>query len=256
MLAEERKEQILELLKKEHIIKVAELSRQFHATEATIRRDLDILQSQGKIRRIHGGAVLAKKANRDFNYSELSILCIEEKKRIAAKALEYIQSGDSLLFDGSTTGLELGKLLLKSSFKDISIITNSFHLVSLFTTSSIRVIHTGGELFSGMNYAAGTIAEQMLSGIRVDKCFLGANGIEPSYGYSVPNFLDSSLKKSMRLASRLTFILADHTKFGDSYMAKFANFSGEIDYLITDRLPENTAEKWDTSTKIITADLL
>ena len=257
MLAEERKKQIVELIEKKRILKVTELSRLLDATEATIRRDLDELQKQNKVRRVHGGAVPAAKTGRIFHYSELSTLCMEEKKRIAAKALTYIQDGDTLLFDGSTTALELGKRGLESALTNISIITNSFHLTALFTGSGKRVIHTGGELFSGMNYATGTIAEQMLSGIRADKCFLGSNGIEPSYGYSVPNFLDAALKKSMQKASRVSFVLADHTKFGASYMAKFADFSCGIDYLVTDCLPEGTDfGKWDTSTKLIVADNL
>ncbi|MCI8550561.1 MAG: DeoR/GlpR transcriptional regulator [Lachnospiraceae bacterium] len=254
MLAEERKNRIIEIIKEERIVKVTDLSQRFEATEATIRRDLEELQRMGMVRRIHGGAVLPTKISRDFNYSDLSVLCIEEKKRIAAKAYEFIQTGDNLLLDGSTTVLELGKLLLKNPPGGISIITNSFNLVALFTGSNIRVIHTGGELCSGMNYATGVIAEQMLSGIRVDKCFLGANGIEPSYGYSVPHFPDASLKKWMRKASGLTFVLADHTKFGDSYMAKFADFTEDVDYLITDRLPDELKKhETDSTTRFITA---
>ena len=198
MLAEERKEQIMKIAEKNRIVKVANLSRLLGATEATIRRDLEELQKQDKIRRIHGGAVLATKMSRDFNYSELSVLCMAEKQKIAAKAFEHVQNGDALLLDGSTTVLELGKLLAESTLEGLSVITNSFNLVSLFTGSRHRIVHTGGELFSGMNYATGTVAEQMLAGIRADKCFLGANGIAPSYGYSVPNFLDASLKKCMR----------------------------------------------------------
>lgn len=256
MLAEERKEQIIKMAKKDRIVKVAELSKLLNATQATIRRDLEELQRQDKVRRIHGGAVLTTKMSRNLNYSELSILCSEEKKRIAAKAFPYVRDKDILLLDGSTTALELGKLILKSSLEGLSIITNSFNLVTLFTGSNKRIIHTGGELFSGMNYAVGAIAEQTLSSVRVDKCFLGTNGIEPSYGYSVPAFLDASLKKCMIKAAKCTFVLADHTKFGDSYMAKFADFSGAVDYLITDSLPEKTAsEKWDTTTKIILAPL-
>ena len=237
MLAEERKRKIMDMLEKSRIVKVAELSRALDATEATIRRDLEELQKQDKLRRVHGGAVPNNKMSRDFNYSELSVLRIVEKKRIAARALEYIHDSDTILLDSSTTTFELGRLIRESALKDISVITNSFNLTGLFSGSRVRVIHTGGELFSGMNYAAGAIAEQMLSGIRVDKCFLGTNGIDPFYGYSVPNFRDAAIKKAMLRASKQTFILADHSKFGEAYMARFADCNGEIDYLITDYIP-------------------
>ena len=253
MLAEERKEKIMDIIEKNRIVKVADLSSRFDATEATIRRDLEELQGQGKLRRIHGGAVFTNPANQDFKYSDLSILHIEEKKRIALRAFEFVHDNDTLLFDGSTTVCELAKLLIESSLSGLSVITNSFHLMTLFSGSSIRVIHTGGELSSGMNCASGTIAEQMLHRIRVDKCFLGTNGIEPTYGYSIPSFADASVKRHMLDASRISFILADHTKFGKSYMAKFADYNGEIDYLITDYLPEGSLFT-DTSTQLITTD--
>lgn len=236
MLAEERKDKIINIIEKNRIAKVAELSKLLNTTEATVRRDLEELQKQKKIQRVHGGAISVNNTNREFCYSELSTFCIEEKKRIAARAFEFVADNDALLMDASTTVFELASLLLYSGLKGLSIITNSFNLVSLLRSSQIRVIHTGGQLSSSMNYAIGSVAEQMLNGLRVDKCFLGTNGIDPSYGYSVPSFEDASVKKCMLTASRQKFILADHTKFGESYMAKFANFTGDIDYLITDCL--------------------
>ncbi len=252
MLAEERKRKIADTIKKNHIVKVSDLSKRFQTTEATIRRDLEELQGQGKVRRIHGGAVFINPVTKDASYSELSTLRIEEKKQIALLASSFVHNNDTLLMDGSTTVYELAKLLVESPLTGVSVITNSFHLMTLFVNSNIRAIHTGGELFSGMNYATGAITEQTLQGIRVDKCFMGANGIEPSYGYSVPSFGDASVKKYMLQASRVSFILADHTKFSESYMAKFAGFDGEIDYLITDALPEGFSME-STSTRLLLA---
>lgn len=253
MLAEERKRKIMDIIGKSRIVKVAELSELLDATEATIRRDLEELQNKKKLRRIHGGAVPVNQTNQDFRYSDLSVLCIQEKKQIARKAFSFIGENDTLLLDGSTTVYELGKLLAESSLKGLSIITNSFHLMNLFAESGQRIIHTGGELSPGMNYAAGSVTEQMLQGIRVDKCFLGTNGIDPAYGYSVPSFQDAAVKKHMLLASRTSFILADHTKFGEAYMAKFADFSGEIDYLITDQIPEGLSSDASASPTMIQA---
>ena len=79
MLAEERKEKIMDIIEKTRIVKVAELSSRFDATEATIRRDLEELQGQGKLRRIHGGAIFTNPVHQDFKYSDLSVLHIEEK---------------------------------------------------------------------------------------------------------------------------------------------------------------------------------
>lgn len=255
MLAEERKDKIINIIEKNRVAKVAELSRLLNTTEATVRRDLEELQKQKKVQRVHGGAISVTNTNREFDYRELSTICIEEKKRIAARAFEFVQDNDALLMDASTTVFELASLLLHSSLTGLSIITNSFNLVSLLRSSHIRVIHTGGQLSSSMNYAVGAVGEQMLSGLRVDKCFLGTNGIDPSYGYSVPSFEDASIKKCMLTSSRQKFILADHTKFGEAYLAKFASFTGEIDYLITDCLTDKIdVSAFDPNTNIVLAE--
>ena len=235
MLAEERKSRIIDAVNKSRVIKVADLSKMLGATEATVRRDLDELQKQKKIRRVHGGATALRPTSKAFFHNQLQVLCMEEKKAIARKAYEFIDDNDAIIFDASTTALELAKLIADGDRKDLSVITNSFLIVSVLANRlHVRVLHTGGQLVYGMNCAVGTLTENTLRNLKVDKCFLGTNGIDASYGYSVPTFEDAATKKCMLLASKQKFVLADHTKFGESYMGKFAEFQGEIDYLITD----------------------
>ena len=254
MLAEERKETIMNIIEREHSVKVAELSKLLNITEVTVRRDLEELQQQHKIQRVHGGAVSTNPSNRQFCDTELSIICMEEKKRIATAAFPFVSNDDSILMDASTTVFELAKLLMKSDLTGLSIITNSFSLVSLLRESKIRVVHTGGQLFPRMNCTVGPLGEQMLQNLRVDKCFMGTNGIDPTYGYSVPSFEDASIKKCMLTASKQNFILADHTKLGESYTAKFANFSGDIDYFITDCFTDDfDASTFDSGTTVLLA---
>lgn len=240
MLAEERKNIIVEIVNKNRIVKVSELSKMLNTTEATVRRDLDELQKIKKVRRVHGGAISLNPTSKPFTTNELSILCKEEKKHIAKKAYEYVDDNDALLFDASTTVLELARLIAEGDKKGISILTNSFNVVSMLSNKNdIKVIHTGGQVSYNMNYSTGFITEKIIRDLRVDKCFVGTNGIDPIYGYSVPSFEDASVKKCMLSASKQRFVLADHTKFGETYMAKFADFTGDVDYLITDSFPEN-----------------
>ncbi|MEM1483803.1 DeoR/GlpR family DNA-binding transcription regulator [Oscillospiraceae bacterium PP1C4] len=256
MLAEERKSKIIEIVNKDRIVKVAELSKVLSTTEATVRRDLDELQKQKKIRRIHGGAISLKPTSKAFTENELLILCMEEKKKIAKKAYEFIDDNDAIIFDSSTTALELAKLIAEGNRKYLSIVTNSFNIVSILANKSdLRVLHTGGQILYNMNYAVGVITENMLRDLKVDKCFLGTNGIDPNYGYSVPTFEDASVKKCMLGAAKQRFVLADHTKFGESYMGKFAGFLGEVDYLITDSLPQKIdLELYEASVDLVVAD--
>ncbi len=238
MLAEERKSKIIELVNKEKIVKVFDLSQKFNTTEVTIRRDLLELEKRKKLRRVHGGAISLNPRGIALNRNDLAILCKEEKIRIARAAYGFINDSDALMFDASTTVQELAKLISEGDRKNLSVITNSFNVVNILSTKSdIHVIHTGGQVSYNMNYSTGVLTESMIRNLRVEKCFIGSNGVDDVYGYSVPTFEDASVKRSMIKAASETFVLADHTKFGDTYMAKFAEFSGDIDYLISDVEP-------------------
>lgn len=256
MLAEERKRAIRDLVNSHGIVTVAELSKQLNTTEATIRRDLDDLEKQLKIRRVYGGAVSIKSTSRSLSNNELSTLCLAEKKQIAQRAYDFIEENDAILLDASTTVLELTKLIAEGDKRHLSILTNSFYAVDILKQKKdISVIHLGGQVNYSMNYAVGPITESMIRDIRVEKCFIGTNGIDESYGYSVPTFEDACVKKSMLKASKQKFVLADHTKFGDAYVGKFANFTGDINYLITDLLPNNIdIEVINASVKLIIAE--
>jgi len=256
MLAEERKNLIIEIVNRKHIVKVADLSKALNTTEATVRRDLDELERRKKVRRVHGGAISLKPTSKILSNDELSILCQDEKKRIAKKAYTFIDDNDALLLDASTTALELAKLIADGDKKHISVLSNSFHVVSILANKKdIHVIHTGGHVSYNMYYSIGVITEKMIRNLRVDKCFLGTNGIDETYGYSVPTFEDASVKGSMLRASKQRFILADHTKFCESYVGKFAEFIGDVDYLITDTIPLNIdIEVLNASVNLIIAE--
>lgn len=256
MLAQERQDKILQIAEKNKIVKVSELSQLMNATEATIRRDLDELQKKKKVLRIHGGAILSKSASRDMTENELSVRCLNAKRTIAKKAYEFIDDNDAIIIDSSTTCLELVKLLKEGGKKHLSVITNSFRIIPILNERpDFQVIHTGGQVKASLNSSYGSIAAKMLKEIKVDKCFIGTSGIDLEYGYSDPNLEDYSLKAQMLKTAKQKFVLADHTKFNDSYIGKFADFTGTIDYLITDFLPDSVdRERVEASVNLIVAE--
>lgn len=255
MLAEERKRRILEMLNKNGVLKVAELSRALETTEATIRRDLVDLQNQNKLSRVHGGATLQRPISRMAPQSLLGSLNLGEKKLIARAAYSLLQDNDAVIMDVSTTVLELAKLIAAGSLRNLSIITNSFSVVqALISKKEIRLIHTGGQVEGLLNSSLGTVAENMLRNIRADKCFIGTNGIHPEYGYSSPTFEEASIKQVMMRSARKRIVLSDHTKFGETYMGKFADFRDSVDILVTDELPAEFSQHYaETNTKVIVA---
>jgi len=242
MLAEERKQNILEMVNQNRFVKLCDLSRELNITEATVRRDLNDLEEKGLLKRVHGGAT-SLEDNSPENLTMESVnttsdLQIMEKQMIARAAYEYIENFDTLFLDGSTTILELAKIIAKGDKRNLFIITNSFAVIPILAKrSDFSVIHTGGKVSYPMNYSCGILAERALRDIRVDKGFLGTLGIDPVYGYSVEDFEIASTKMAMINSCKKRYILADHTKFGETFIAKFANFTGDIDCLITDSVP-------------------
>ncbi|SFB35964.1 transcriptional regulator, DeoR family [Acetitomaculum ruminis DSM 5522] len=237
MLAEERKNLIEEKINQTGVVKVSELSKYLKATEATIRRDLEELQLENKLKRTHGGAISINPVNENHMPAQDQIKCLKEKQAIAQKAYEYINDFDTILFDGSSTVLELCKLVAKGDKKGIIVVTNSLGVANVLSNKKdITVITIGGEMRYAINSTVGQFAERVVKDLRVEKTFMGVNGIDASYGYSITFFEEASLKKLMLKNAKETFVLADHTKFGETYLAKVADFNGGVHNLVTDKL--------------------
>lgn len=256
MLAEERKRKILEMVNSRKIVKVNELSQILDTTEVTIRKDLDDLQSQKLLRRIHGGAISFSPVNTDISIEQLTTRCINEKKAIAKVAYKFVDNRDALILDRSTTVYEFAKLLLDGSVKDLTIITNSLPLITLLKPrNDFHLILIGGEYNPTADCSYGSLTNQMLANIRSDKCFIGISGIDAAYGYSDRNLNDVGLKKAMLNSAKQKFVLADHTKFNESYIGKAIDFTGTIDYLITDTLPlDIDRTEYDNNVNFLVAD--
>jgi DeoR family fructose operon transcriptional repressor len=236
MLPEERKHVILQIINERKAARVADLSSALNITEATVRRDLDELQSEHKIRRTHGGALSIHPypAAHEWNVQELVQEHQEEKRAIAAKAYEFVDDNDTLIMDNSTTVRALVSLLKTKRKKRLTIITASFTIVSdLIGTPDYEIIHVGGSVRVNTNGTLGPIAERALADLRADKTFLGVNGISIDFGYSVPHSHEASLKMQMIRSAKQTIVLADHSKFDKSYLCRVAPVDG-VDYLITD----------------------
>lgn len=255
MLPEERKKLIYEIVCKQESVRVSELSKMLETSEATIRRDLEELDERKRLIRTHGGAIALYSVSKAISSPELinSQVCAAEKKLISQCAYQYIEDDDTIITDSSSTVMELIHLIAKGDRKRLSIVTSSPMAVNILgECKGCNVILVGGEY----NYIHGTvegyIANQMIKDIRADKCFIGINGIEESFGYSTPRPVDAELKSLMIKSARNSFILADHTKFGRMY---FSRVDADVDYLITDSQQGDVSYRWlKNRTHLVYAD--
>mgnify|MGYP000874500363 CR=1 FL=1 len=252
MFAEERQQKIYEIICKKRSIRVSELSKMLDISTVTIRRDLEELQKQNRIVRTHGGAMIAYSVGRAIKWQDLITQNSDLKQKIALTAYQNICEHDTILLDSSSTVFELARLIASGDKANLRIITTSLQVVqTLSNCKNCKVMIVGGDL----NYVHGTVegcvAARFIENIRVDKCFVGINGIDEKFGFSTPRYEDAEIKSLMIASSVRSFILADHTKFGKVYLAKVDPCS----CLITDtKIPGFSYNLLEQKSDIIFAD--
>lgn len=232
MLAAERRREIIKLINNKGIVHVAELGNTFEVTEETIRRDLDILQSNNQLKRIHGGAVSLQTEETDLSFDTRKEKNVNEKKEIAIKAAKFIQPGDTIFLDASSTSLFLAREL--DSTKNITIITNSIRIVyELADNTNINLISTGGILNPKTLSLVGPLANQSISKYFADKLFASCKGISIEHGATDSYDLEIEVKKRMIKQAREVIIMADHSKFNEIGLTRFASLDN-INKIISD----------------------
>ncbi len=255
MFAEERQQKIYDMICQEKSIRVQQLSKLLNISEVTVRRDLEELHKQKKIIRTHGGAMAYYPVGKSPKVPDLmaDTRLQPEKKSIAAAAYEFINDYDTILLDGSSTAYELVNLLARNEKEHLIIITTSpLAVVALSGLKSCQVIMAGGIVSYAYNTVEGHIATKFIKDIRVDKCFLGINGVDAEFGLSTPRFEDAEIKSLAIASANQSFILADHTKFGKVYLARV---NVPCDYIITDsRRNEYPYEALNAQTSVVFAN--
>ena len=238
MLGLERRQKIMEKIRLDRKVYVADLAKAFKVTEETIRRDLEKLEAQDLLRRSYGGAILTESTSEDLSYKRRSTINSESKLAIAEKAARLIQDGDTIMMDSSTTCQALLQRLKEQ--KDITIITNSIRLMNDFMGSGFKMICTGGTLRESSCALTGSITSQTLEKYFVDFAFISCKGIDREKGIMESNESESRIKSIMIRQARKAVLLVDHSKFDKTAFVKCDDFS-QIDTIVTDQLP---AKEW------------
>jgi DeoR/GlpR family transcriptional regulator of sugar metabolism len=236
MLTLERQDEILEILNREKSVTVEQLANELFVSGATIRRDLRIMESQGLLKRSHGGAVLFKSSS-----SEESSFLIREQENTSAKrtianlAVRLIKSGQSVFMDSSSTTGAVIPLL--NRLKSLTVTTTGLRNALLLSqTNSVKIYISGGLVVNHSNSMTGTDTMDYISRIHADVALLSCMGIDENAGFTDASIEQAKLKQQMRKNSSQVAILCDSTKFGKTFMCTDFTFD-EIDYIITDKKP-------------------
>ena len=207
----ERQKQILSLLGKQGRLSVAEIVEQFAISEATARRDLESLTSQGKAQRVHGGVIAIEQAPPEQPILQREGEQAEEKSAIGRAAAELIHDGETVFLGSGTTVLETARHLRER--RGLTVVTNSLPVLNaLAGFKDITVVSLGGQLRDSELSFIGHITEQALAELRVGKVVIGTRGLSLEHGLTNDYLPETLTDRAILKIGREVIVAADHTK--------------------------------------------
>lgn len=244
MLPKDRHSKILKLLEDQHTTNVRELSKIFNVSIPTLYKDLDILEKEKRIQKSYGqiSLILEEKYRHHF-FSRLKVN--KEKKRyIARSAVSFIQSGDTIFLDSSTTTFYLCDEIRRSNLQNLTLVTNSLFIPQEFIMyPNVRVILLGGLLDSELGCFHDPEFEPTLSRIQGNRFFFSAQAISGDKGILDVYHPDEIKVKQLFYANAAESVaLMDSTKFAKSGTVNWLGIEG-LKFLITDRDLDGNIQK-------------
>lgn len=235
MLSAKRHEIILEMLDRDSIVKVSDLSIELNVTEKTIRMDLMALEEKGLLKRVHGGAIPVGSSADLFPIAERQEKYISEKKKIALKAVESIKDGDTIFLDGGSTMMEIARLLDQ---RKVTVITNDLRIGTILAElNKPEFIMLGGMPIGSTTSLYGPLAKDALTNMHVKHLFLGTTGLSLEHGLTVFHTLHAEYKREiMKISERIT-LCCDSTKVCKMALFKFADIK-DVNTIIIDKAPD------------------
>jgi DeoR/GlpR family transcriptional regulator of sugar metabolism len=234
LMTQHRRSKIAELIREHGAVRVGELADQFQVSEVTIRNDLARLETEGHLVRGHGGAIAISEPRRIttlLRVDERATQNVEEKRRIARAAAEFVLPGDTIILDAGTTTGEMACLLTHVS--PLTVVTNGLNVALELGASEARLILLGGTLHRESSSTVGALAEHNLSELVVEKLFLGAQALDLDHGLTDSTPEIAQVKRAMIRSARQVFLLVDSSKLGRASFTKVAPLS-EVHTIITD----------------------
>lgn len=239
ILAHDRRAVILKLLAEDKSVLVRELSKKLDVTAETIRKDLTILENEGKLIKTHGGAFIRDGVKNDIDIRIRETFYLDAKEKIGKKCSEIINDGDTILLDASTTSFQIAKNLVNKN--KITVLTNSLKVAGeLSNYSNIKLVVLGGILDHSSLSLLGYDTEDMLERYFVDKAFVSCRGVSMEHGITDSHELQAIIRRLMLKKGQKKYLVIDSTKFDVVAFSLIGDFS-IIDAVVVD---EFANDKW------------
>lgn len=238
MTGPERQEQVLRLLSHQPRVTIAHLCELFGVSEATARRDLELLAEQGKVQRVHGGAISIRQAPPEPPVLLRSAVMADEKKRIGLAAAQLVKDGETIFLGSGSTVLEVAQALKER--QGLTVITNSLLVCNTLAASQgITLISLGGMLRHSEMSFIGHLVEQALNELRADKVIIGIHAIDLQQGLTNDYLPETMTDRAILRVGKQVIVVADHTKLGTVSTAFVAPIAAMQVLITTQGAPES-----------------
>lgn len=224
---------ILERLKSKGQITIPELIDLTQVSGVTIRKDLKFLEDKGLIFITRGGASLTNPYTIDRPIYEKATINADQKKKIAQAAVKLIGENDAIIIGSGTTVFEFAHHLHPA--KPLTVITPAIKVtMELCNRPNVEVLQLGGLIRANSSSVAGAYAEYMLDRVSCGVLFIGVDGIDFDFGFSISNLTEANINQKMIDASQVVVVLADSSKFGKRGIGKICELE-QVQYIVTDQ---------------------
>jgi DeoR family transcriptional regulator of aga operon len=228
----DRHEFILKKLKEDGKVNIIELTDLMEVSGVTIRKDLKLLEDKSLLFRTRGGGSINNPYAAERTINEKEFINSDEKQKIAKAALSLIGTSDAISIGSGTTVFELARCLHPA--KHLTVITPALKIgLELSNRPNVEVFQLGGLIRSNSSSVAGSHAERVLEEISCGVLFLGVDGIDLDFGFSITNLAEATLNQKMIDTAQTVVIMADSTKFDKRGLGKICGFE-QVQYVITD----------------------
>ncbi|MBM7564269.1 DeoR/GlpR family DNA-binding transcription regulator [Paenibacillus sacheonensis] len=239
LAGEERKRSIMALLNENGKVNVIALSQQFEVSTETIRRDLDELEKDNKLKKVYGGAVKLK-SEIEPAYYEREVIHADEKRVIGALAAKLIEDDDVLVIDEGSTAMQILHHL--DGKRNLTILVCSIPTLTLLVdyqkrgSFDGRIIFIGGEINTKHLRVSGPIAEKMMEDFYVNKSFVSVDGVSAEHGITGYDYERALFTRKLIRCSETVVVVADASKIGKRTVAKIADLS-DVHYIVSNDGP-------------------
>ena len=231
----ERHKYILEKLEKFGFIRITDVAEELGVTKVTVRKDVKILESKGLLFKVHGSARLANPHIADRDLMTKSTLNRESKSRIAERAAQMIEDGDSIMISAGSTAYALAEAIRNlNPAPSINVVTPFLKVSALLNeVDNIQVEQLGGKVYKKSFATRGETASASLGDMVCSKFFVGVDGFDPDFGITTSTIEEALLSRKMMAAASKAIVIADSSKFGHHGFGRITAIDG-VDVVITD----------------------